>query len=114
MRGFTLLEAVIYLALLTVLMGGAVVVGYGIDRNQASDDAVIVVQEEGAFVLAKVRMEASNEEIGFSESGGTIYLTRDGEEHALTSENVVASDFSLTAEGVSFVLNDTLFSAPLP
>lgn len=115
-RGFTLIETIIYIALLGLLMGGGVVVAYQLLQGTGTVDTKNTVQEEGNFVLAKmryalgsasgvdsvsgaleinrygnpqVRVRRSVDALEFSEDGGGSYLP-------ITTENVTVSDFALT------------------
>jgi type II secretory pathway component PulJ len=53
-RGFTLIEAIIYLALFSILMGGAVVAAYGIFSSATRVGTMTMLQEESDFMLAKI------------------------------------------------------------
>ncbi len=54
MRGFTLIEAIIYIALLSVLMAGVLLATYSIFQTSGSLSSKTIVQEEGNFVLRKI------------------------------------------------------------
>ncbi len=54
LRGTTLIEAVIYIALLSILMGGTVGAVYQILLSSSSVQAHDTVQEEGNFAIRKV------------------------------------------------------------
>ncbi|MBP6860533.1 MAG: prepilin-type N-terminal cleavage/methylation domain-containing protein [Candidatus Pacebacteria bacterium] len=66
MRGFTLIEAVIYLALLSLLMLGCASLAFGVGRSTDTDQSELRTAEEGAFVLAKLRA-AVHQSAGFEE-----------------------------------------------
>ncbi len=53
-RGFTLIETVIYIALLAIIMGGAVAAAYALSQGSASLSAAGVIEGEGNFVLRKI------------------------------------------------------------
>ncbi len=53
-RGNTLIEALIYLALFSILMGGAVVVAYNLIESAGRNQTKLMVQEEGDFLTAKI------------------------------------------------------------
>mgnify|MGYP003386707486 CR=1 FL=1 len=53
-RGFTLIESVIYIALLGLLITGAVVTAYELVRGASLVDAKNTANEEGVFVMRKV------------------------------------------------------------
>jgi len=52
-RGFTLLETVIYIALLTLIMGGTLAATYELLSGQSRASGHNTTQEEGSFVLGK-------------------------------------------------------------
>jgi type II secretory pathway pseudopilin PulG len=52
--GFTLIETLVYLALFAIFVGGAVVAGYGMLEAGSRDQAKVILQEEGSFLLAKL------------------------------------------------------------
>lgn len=58
MKGFTLIEIVIYLALLSLLMLGCVSLAYGTSESADGDAESLVITEEGAFVIAKLTYAA--------------------------------------------------------
>jgi type II secretory pathway pseudopilin PulG len=53
-RGFTLIEAAIYMALFGILMGGAVVAAYNIFEGSGRAQTRAMIQEEGDFLLSKI------------------------------------------------------------
>jgi Tfp pilus assembly protein PilE len=53
-RGFTLIEAIIYLGLFALLIGGAVLAAYDVFESSGRGATHAILQEEGEFVLAKV------------------------------------------------------------
>lgn len=60
MRGFTLIEAIIYIALLGLIMSGAVVVSYQLLTNSQGLDVKNAAGEEGNFTLRKLDWALSN------------------------------------------------------
>jgi len=58
-EGFTLIETVIYLALFTLIMGGFLIVIYGIIQSASASTNKTVVEEEGSFGLAKLKWALS-------------------------------------------------------
>ena len=52
-RGFTLLETVIYIALLTLIMGGTLAATYQLLSGQGRASGHNTTQEEGSFLLGK-------------------------------------------------------------
>ena len=55
MKGFTLLEVIIYLALFAMLMAGALTASFDLVESGGRDATNAQLAEEGNFVLAKVR-----------------------------------------------------------
>lgn len=53
-RGFTLIEALVYLSLFAILMGGAVVAAYNLFEAAERGATHVMLQEETDFLLAKV------------------------------------------------------------
>jgi prepilin-type N-terminal cleavage/methylation domain-containing protein len=54
MRGFTLVETIVYIALLGILMTGAVMMSYHIVQSSSNVSSKNTVQEEGNFVMSKI------------------------------------------------------------
>lgn len=54
MKAFTLVEMVLYLALLSLLMLGSVSLAYSVSSRSESDAEILRTLEEGTFVLQKV------------------------------------------------------------
>jgi prepilin-type N-terminal cleavage/methylation domain-containing protein len=53
-NGFTLIETLIYLALLSIIIGGGLVVVYGIIEGTNDNFNRLIVEEEGNFLLRKI------------------------------------------------------------
>lgn len=139
-RGFTLIETVVYIALLALIMGGAVFTAYSLTEGSARTSAHAIVQEEGSFVLRKLAwalssasdfsIPNSHELIVTRYDGTTADISLDGTRIImqaggadfvpLTTENVSAADLLFTAipavgtgpEGVTatFMINGAPFS----
>ena len=58
-RGVTLIEMVVYIALFSLLIGGAVVTAYQIFESSGRSQTHAMVQEEGDFLLAKINWALS-------------------------------------------------------
>lgn len=54
MRGFTLIEVIIYIALFGILMAGAVVATYQLIDGGARNQRDVTIQEEGTFLIRKI------------------------------------------------------------
>lgn len=52
--GFTLIETMIYLALFSILFGGALAAAYTIAEGTGKDQTKNMVQQEGDFLVAKI------------------------------------------------------------
>ena len=53
-RGFTLIEALVYLVLFAIVIGGAIVSSYGIFDSIGRNETKAMLQEEGDFLVAKI------------------------------------------------------------
>jgi len=58
-KGFTLLEILIYLGLFAMLLGGAVIASYSIFESSGRNQTKSILEEEGDFILAKIRWALS-------------------------------------------------------
>jgi len=54
MQGTTLIEALVYLALFSILMGGSVAAAYGMFESSDRNQTKILLQQEGDFLIAKI------------------------------------------------------------
>ena len=57
--GFTLIEAIVYLALFAIVMGGAIVSSYSIIESMGRNQSKAIVQEEGDFLIGKINWAIS-------------------------------------------------------
>lgn len=53
-RGFTLIEALVYLALFSILMGGAAITAYNLFDSATKVGTRTMLQEESDFMMAKI------------------------------------------------------------
>lgn len=53
-RGFTLIETVVYIGLFAILIGGAVVAVYSIVEGNGRNQSKSLLQQEGDFLIAKI------------------------------------------------------------
>jgi prepilin-type N-terminal cleavage/methylation domain-containing protein len=74
--GFTLIEVLVYLALIGLLFSGLFVSVFAIIENVGRNDTQIMVLEEGNFLLAKIEREANSTSTVFGVQNG--YLEIDG------------------------------------
>lgn len=79
MRGFTLIEAVIYIALLGLIMTGALTIAYQLISSSTSLDTRNISVGEGNFVLRKIDWALSGMQSISAPGawGSTLSLTRD-------------------------------------
>ncbi|HVW71758.1 MAG TPA: prepilin-type N-terminal cleavage/methylation domain-containing protein [Candidatus Paceibacterota bacterium] len=96
-RGFMLVEVVVYLALFSVLMAGAVLSLYSVESSVDSRREAAAVASELDFVEEKLAWELVH-------TGSLSHVTFDPQNHAilldgelLTSENVAVDAFQVTA-----------------
>lgn len=59
-RGFTLIETLVYLALYTIIIGGALSAVYGIFESSARNETIAMLEEEGNYLVAKIDWALSN------------------------------------------------------
>ncbi len=59
-RGFTLIEVIIYLALFSVIIGGAMSGVYQLVQSNDANAQKIIVEQEGNFLLRKIDWALSN------------------------------------------------------
>lgn len=53
-KGFTLIEAIVYLALFGILIGGAIVAAYNLFEGSSRGQARAMLQEEGNYLYGKI------------------------------------------------------------
>lgn len=76
--GFTLIEVVVYLALYSLIITGAVVSIYSVAQSGDRNHAIALVQEEGAYLIGKIDWtltDARSVQSPFSQ-GQTLSITR--------------------------------------
>ena len=110
-KGFTLIEALIYLALFGILMGGAIVAAYNIYESGSRISARIIVLEEGNFLLAKINWALSGiSAVNFPLVGSTgsklLVTTVDSAIGSISIESG-GTDIVMTQGGVTQTLNNT-------
>ena len=79
-KGFTLIETIIYLALFSVLMTGALVAAYNLMEGGKRMQTRAMLQEEGHFLLGKIEWSmfgaSSIDEPGANAFGTTLRVTK--------------------------------------
>lgn len=73
--GFTLLEVILYIALFSILMSGAVVSAYQLMGGGAHTEHAVLVQEEGTFLIRKINWALTGASAAVS-AGNTLTVTR--------------------------------------
>jgi prepilin-type N-terminal cleavage/methylation domain-containing protein len=121
MRGFTLIEIIIYIALLGALMTGALTSAVTLIQSSASSNGKATVQEEGSFVQRKLQWALSGltatPTVGNNNGGNacwqTLSVTKTGVvnplrfRHSVSTSSVEVSEdngttyYPLTTENVS-------------
>jgi prepilin-type N-terminal cleavage/methylation domain-containing protein len=74
-RGFTLIETLVYLALFSILMSGAIVGSYQLLQGGAHDRALAFTQSEGTFINRKINWALSGASDA-SVTGSQLDITR--------------------------------------
>ena len=59
-RGFTLVETLVYIALLGLIMGGVLMASYNLLEGAGKVSSSAMIQEEGNFVLRKINWALTN------------------------------------------------------
>ena len=79
-RGFTLMETLVYLALFSLLFGGAIVSAYNMFEGFSRGQTHIMMQEEGNFLIGKINWAISGaksiEVPATGGSGNTLSVTK--------------------------------------
>lgn len=82
MRGFTLIETVLYVALLAIFMTGALIGSYNLVTSASRTSSSALAQEEGAFVEKKLEWAmagmTSTPTVGGSGCSGTLTISKTG------------------------------------
>jgi len=96
-NGFTLIEVLIYLALIGLLFSGLLVSAFAIIENIGRGDTQIMVLEEGVFLLAKIEQEANSASTSFEMENG--YLKIDGIPLNNSSTRLSNLEFATSTDG---------------
>lgn len=85
-KGFTLLEAIIYIALFSLLLGGMMPAAFQLFRSGSRNMTAYAIQEEAAFIDRKIYWALSGASGAASPSPGELVITRfdSGENGPLT------------------------------
>ncbi len=71
-KGFTLIEAVVYLALFGILMGGAIVAAYNAFEGMSRGQAHAMLEEEGNFLMGKINWALAGAQSVNAPTSGTV------------------------------------------
>ncbi len=135
MRGFSLIETIVYIALLGFIMSGAVITAYQVTQSSFVVSEKDTVQEEGNFVLRKLEHAFvgaqdlyvsgsllsvdpyTGSNIVFTLSGGALFVNRGSGAKALTTDNVTVNSLVFTGHAgppkgvtVQFTLDGEVFT----
>lgn len=114
-RGFTLIETILYIALLAFIIGGAAAMAYHLTGSSGRISTIAAVREEGNFVMRKISWALSSassfsiqnaHELVVTKYGGVtadvklsgteVQMKEEGDFLPLTSANVLVSDLTFT------------------
>lgn len=76
MRGFTLVETLVYIALFGILIGGFVVSAYGLFESNNRNLAKAMLQQEKDFVVGKINWALSGAQLVTVVNPQTLSVTR--------------------------------------
>ena len=107
MRGFTLIETLVYLALFTILIGGVVASAYGLFENASRNQTRSMIEEEGAYLIGRINYALSGAKT--ATGGATLSVTKyDGTTYTIS---VSGGDFFYSFNsGAAVVLNNSNIS----
>lgn len=97
--GFTLIEALVYLALFGILMSGAIIAAYNLFESGARNSAKIIIQSEGDFLLSKVNWALS----GISSINAPLVNTT-GSQLLVTAVDPLIGSISIEQAGNNIVI----------
>ncbi|MDB5189667.1 MAG: hypothetical protein JWL82_624 [Parcubacteria group bacterium] len=98
MRGFTLLEVIIYLALFSILLGGAVICSFNLFTAAAYGGTRTLLTEESAFMLGKIEQSLSEDvqitEPRSSENADVLRILKAGSQqtYSLSGTDLVVAE----------------------
>lgn len=75
MRGFTLIETLIYITLYALIIGGVVVSVYFIIQSSNRNQTKAMLHEEGLFILGKLESSLTNADIALTPDPTTLFIT---------------------------------------
>jgi len=100
-RGFTLIETLIYIALYAIIMGGAIVAVYAIFESAGRNQGKAMLQEEGMFLAGKLSWALSGvKTINIPALGAT------SSELSVTKYNDTTVTITVSATGTMMIQNE--------
>jgi len=74
-KGSTLIELIVYLALFSVIMGGAVISVYSMAETSGSNETKVMMLAEGLFLQAKIQWALSNVDVVYAPATSSTCTT---------------------------------------
>lgn len=78
MRGFTLIETMVYLALYAILIGGAITAAFGMFESAERNQMKAMVELEGIYLIGKIDWALTGATTVDVSPTGTLYVNRSG------------------------------------
>jgi len=100
--GFTLIEAIIYIALFSIVIGGGIVTTYALVQSTDNGANHVILQEEANFLLRKVNWALTGA-TSFT-NGSTLSVVKDG---TTLIFDLNSGDMRITKSGVTTLLNSS-------
>lgn len=76
-KGFTLIETIIYVAIFSVIISGAIVGAYNLIEGSRRNTNIAQVEEEGTFLIRKINWALTGAtNVSVTNGGATINITR--------------------------------------
>src|SRR5262245_42467784 len=85
--GFTLIEVLVYLALFTILVGGAVLAAYNVIESNGRNQTLAVLQQESNFLTGKINWALT----GISDVGSPANNSTSGKLSVTKSDPVIGA-----------------------
>ena len=108
-RGFTLVEVLLYIALLGLLLGGGVIAAYAVLEGSNRTTTAVMVQEEGEFLLRKFDLAMTNVSAinapAAGSSGVELWVMKTG--GTSVKLDLAGSNITITTSAGTFVLNSS-------
>lgn len=100
MKGFTLLEVMIYIALFSLILSAAALAGYQLFDSGERNQSAVSIQEEGTFLNRKINWALTGASVvAVSGGGSTLTITR--------PDFILQSPFILNGTGNTITMQRT-------